>query len=292
MYKYGRMTKEAIERLGEDDAFTLAGALAYYAVLSLAPVLILLVAIAGFVYGSQAAKGELARQIESWAGADAAQAIQTIIGNASSAGGGVLATVTSIFLVLLGASAVFGQLQLSLNRIWGVKLDPDEGIMTTVRQRLVGLAVAFGLGLLVVATVVVGAIMTNLQSLFGAVPVGEWFWVLLNIGVSVGVLTLVFALLFKYVPEVDISWDDVWIGSAITAIMFTVGKSVLSLYLGSAAIGSAYGAASSGIVLLVWLFYSALILFLAAEFTQVYAERAGRMIEPGEHAVRISSPVG
>lgn len=289
---YGQIIKESVEEWIDDDALTLGASVAYYAIFSLAPILILLVVIAGFVWGDQAARGQLAQQIESWAGAPAAEAIQSILANASTGGGGVIATIGSILLVLLGASAVFAQLQMSLNRIWDVQMDPDAGWMATVRQRLIGLAMVFALGLLVIATVVVGTYVSNLQAYVQNVPVGQWLWILLNAAVSIGLLTLVFALMFKYVPDVEIEWGDVWIGAFATAVLFTIGKLLLNWYLGAGSMGSAFGAASSLVVLLVWIYYSTLILFLGAEFTQVYARHAGREIEPNSHAVRISTSVG
>lgn len=289
---WGQILKETGQEWSDDDAMTLGAAVAYYAIFSLAPVLILIIAIAGLVYGQQAAQGQLAQQIQGWVGPSGAQAVQSLIANASAGGGGVIATVTSIALVLLGASAVFAQLQMSLNRIWDVEMDPDEGMMATVRQRALGLLMVFGLGLLVIATIVGGSLLSNMETYVQQVPVGQWLWVVVNGVVSLALLTVVFALLFKYIPDAEVEWRDVWIGAALTAFLFVIGKLVLGWYLGRGTVASGYGAASSLVVLLAWIYYSTLILFLGAEFTQIYARASGREIEPGAHAIRTSKSVG
>lgn len=290
--EYGRMAKEAAQEWSEDDAMTLAGAVAYYSVFSLAPVLVLLVAIAEFVYGARAARGEIAAQLEGFVGESGAQTIQSVLANASAGGAGVIATITSIALILIGATAVFAQLQMSLNRIWDVQSDPDAGLKGTLRQRLVGLAMIFGIGVLIVATVASSTFLSNLQAFVPDVPGSQWVWMVLNFAVSFGILMLAFALMFKYVPDAEIDWSDVWVGAALTALLFTVGKLALGFYFSHGSVGSAYGAASSVILLLAWIYYSTLIVFYGAEFTQVFARHTGREIEPSSHAIRISEGVG
>lgn len=290
--EYGRMLKEAGQEWSDDDATTLAGAVAYYAVFSLAPILVLLVAIAQFVYGAQAARGEIAAQFEAMMGKSGAEVVQSVLANASAGGAGLIATITSVALILIGATAVFAQLQTSLNRIWDVQTDPEMGLKGTIRKRLIGLGMVFGIGALVVATVALSTFLTNLQAYVPSVPGAQSLWVALEFVVSFGVLVLAFALLFKYVPDVEIDWSDVWIGAAITAFLFVLGKLALGYYFSHGSVGSAYGAASSLIVLLAWIYYSTLIVFYGAEFTQVYATHSGHAIEPSAHAVRISGGVG
>jgi membrane protein len=172
-----------------------------------------------------------------------------------------------------------------LNRIWDVRQDPDAGWWEMVRKRLVGLGVIAGLGLFVIAIVVVSSVVSNIRTLAGGIPGGPWLWLAADLAVSIGLLTLAFAFLFRFVPDVEIEWSDVWIGSVITAVLFALGKWALGLYIGSGSIGSAHGAASSLVILLAWIYYSTLTLFIGAEFTQVYAEHTGREIEPDKHAI-------
>ncbi len=286
--EYGRMARETVESWSDDDALTLAAAVAYYAIFSLAPLLILIVAIAGLVYGEQAAQGQLAGQLEATVGESGAQVLESSIAEAGGGpgGDGVFATVAGVALLLVGATGVFAQLQLSMNRIWNVRQDPEEGWWGTIRNRLTGVAVVAGLGLFVLATIVLSSVLTGLRSFVAEVPAGRWLWLGLDLIVSIGLLTFVFALLFKFVPDVEIEWEHVWFGAALTAVLFAVGKMALGFYIGSGAVGSAFGAASSLIIVLVWIYYSALIVFLGAEWTQVYAQRQGADIRPNEHAIR------
>ena len=283
--EFGQMARETFQEWSDDDAMTLAAAVAYYAIFSLAPVLILIVAIAGLVWGEQAAQGQLTGQLESLVGGAGAEVLQTSIADAGVGGGGIIATFASAALLIVGTTGVFAQLQLSLNRIWGVRQDPEAGWWEMIRKRLVGLGIIAGLGLFVIAIVVVSSVLSNIRSLVGGIPGGSWLWLAVDLAVSISLLTLAFAFLFRYVPDVDIQWSDVWIGSAITAVLVALGKRGLGLYIGSGSIGSAYGAASSLVILLAWIYYSTLILFIGAEFTQVYAEHTGREIEPDEHAI-------
>jgi membrane protein len=288
--EFGQMARQAFEEWSDDDAMTLAAAVAYYAIFSLAPVLVLLVAIAGLVWGQQAAQGQLTGQLESLVGGAGAEVLQSSIANAGVGEGGIIATIAGAGLLLVGATGVFAQLQLSLNRIWDVRQDPDAGWWETVRKRLIGLGVITGLGFFVVGIVVVSSILSNIRSLVGAVPGGPWLWLAVDLAASFGLLTLAFAFLFRYVPDADIEWSDVWVGAAITAVLFALGKWALGLYLGSGSVGSAYGAASSLVILLAWIYYSTLILFVGAEFTQVYAHHTGREIKPDEHAIPEAEP--
>lgn len=279
--------KTTFQEWKEDDAQTWAASVAYYTIFSLAPLLVLAIAIAGFVFGQEAARGQLVTQMEGMVGESGAQAMQTMIANASGpGGGGVIATIVSIALLFLGASKVFAELQKAMNRIWEVRSDPDEGWRGALRKRLTGFAMVLGIGLLLLAAVALSIFLSNIQQFVGDVPGGAFVWTAINFVVSIAVIGFLFAALFKYVPDVEIEWSDVWFGAAITAVLFAVGKLLLGLYLSYGSVGSAYGAAGSLVVLLAWIYYSAQIFFFGAEYTQVHAKRSGRGIRPDEHAVR------
>ncbi|MFU8805412.1 MAG: YihY/virulence factor BrkB family protein [Bradymonadaceae bacterium] len=270
----------------EDDAGTLAASVAFYAVFSLAPLLVLAVAIAGLIFGEQAAQGELAAQMEQWVGSAGAEAAQGVIASAGQpGGGGIFGTIFSIAVLLYAASKIFTQLHKSLNRIWDVRTDPDVGIRGTIRKHITGFAMVLGIGILLVALIILSGFLANLEAFVGDVPGGEGTWMVLNFIVQGAILTFIFAAIFKYVPEVEVEWSDVWLGGAVTAVLFVIGSIALSFYLAQAGPASAYGAAGSLVALLLWIFYSTQILFAGAEFTQVYTRHRGRRIEPSEHAV-------
>ncbi len=285
--------KTTLEEWKEDDAQTWAASVAFYTILSLAPLLVLAVAVAGWVFGEQAARGQLVTQMEGMVGEAGAQTIQTIIANASGpGGGGVIATIISVALLFLGASKVFAELQKAMNRIWDVRTDPDAGWKGAVRKRLTGFAMVLGIGLLLLIAIAASAFLSNIQQFVGQIPGGALVWTALNFVVSLAIIAFLFAALFKYVPDVDIEWSDVWFGAAITAGLFALGKLALGFYLSHATVGSAYGAAGSLVVLLVWIYYSAQIFFFGAEYTQVHAKQSGRTIKPDEHAVREPGGMG
>jgi membrane protein len=279
--------KRTFSEWKEDDAQTWAASVAFYTVLSLAPLLILAIAIAGFVFGEQAARGELVTQMENIMGGAGAEVVQTTIANASGpGGGGAIATLVSIVLLFLGASKVFSELQKAMNRIWDVRTDPDAGWKGAVRKRVTGFAMVLGIGLLLLALVVASALLSGIEQIAPGVPGGALLWSALNFVVTFAIIGLLFATLFKYVPDVEIEWGDVWFGAFITALLFALGKVLLGIYLSQGSVGSAYGAAGSLVVFLVWIYYSAQIFFFGAEYTQVHARQSGREIRPDEHAVR------
>ncbi|MGI8991865.1 MAG: YihY/virulence factor BrkB family protein [Bryobacteraceae bacterium] len=258
------------------NAPRLGAALAYYTVLSIAPLLVVVVAIASLVFGQEAAKGQLVWEIQDTVGAEAAKSIQSILQSAHRPSTGVLATVLGVGTLLIGASAVFGELRDSLNLIWDVPIPEGSGLWGMIKYRFFSFAMVLGIGFLLLVSLVLSAIvawMSKYLSEFHAVPA-----TLLHVGnilLSFLVITLLFALIYKLIPDVPIQWRDVWIGAAATSILFTLGKTVIGLYLGRASIGSAYGAAGSLVILLVWVYYSAQIFFFGAEFTHVYAMRKG-----------------
>ncbi len=256
------------------DATTMGAALAYYTVLSLAPLLIVAVSIAGMLYGQKAASGEIVNQVRDLVGAGGGEVIQSILANARSPAKGTLASAIGIITLLFGASGVFKALRDSLNRIWGVKQAGRLGIWATIRREFATFGMVLGIGFLLVMSLVISAFVTAVgKFLHGKVPVGLLLGS--NAMVSMVVITLLFALIYRLVPSTRIRWSDVWVGAAVTAVLFTIGKYLIGLYLSKASVGSAYGAAGSLVALLVWVYYSAQIFLFGAEFTHVYAQMEG-----------------
>jgi membrane protein len=278
--------KETASDWSEDNASRLAAALAYYSLLSLAPLLVIVIAVAGFFYGPDAARGKVAGELGAVVGGEAAQGIQSVVASAHSPSSGVISTIVGVVTLFVGASGVFGELQSSLNTIWEVKPKPGRGILGEVKDRFLSFTMVLGVAFLLLVSLVLSSVLSALGSTFaGALPGGEPIWQVVNFAFSFSVVTGLFALIFKYIPDAEIQWRDVWLGAAVTAGLFTVGKLLLGLYLGKAAPGSSYGAAGSIIALVVWVYYAAQILFLGAEFTQVQARQRGRRIQPSKDAV-------
>jgi membrane protein len=273
----------------EDNASRLAAALAYYALLSLAPLLIIAVAVSGFVFGPDAARGKVADELGAIVGADAAASIQAVLSTARSPTEGAVSTLVGIVTLFIGASGVFGELQSSLNTVWEVKAKPGRGIWGEVKARFFSFTMVLGVAFLLLVSLILSSVLSAMGTYFaGNLPGGEVLWQALNFLISLAIVAALFAVIFKYIPDAEIKWRDVWLGAAVTAVMFTIGKFLLGLYLGKAAVGSAYGAAGSIIALVVWVYYATQIVLLGAEFTQVQARRSGRQIRPSDNAVATS----
>jgi len=252
----------------------LGAALAYYTVLSLAPLLIVVVGIAGMVFGRQAAEGQIVWQIEGLVGHRAAEAVQGMVRQAFAPEAGLVAAIVGVVVLLFGASGVFMELRGSLNTVWGV--ETSGSLWALIRERFFSFAMVLAIGFLLLVSLVVSTALAAAGKFLGAwLPVSAPLLELANLALSFVVTTVLFALLYKVVPEAPIAWRDVWIGAAVTALLFSVGKLVIGLYLGRASIGSAYGAAGSVVVILVWVYYSAQVFFLGAGFTRAFAERHG-----------------
>ena len=283
------LLKETFQEWQDDKSSRLAAALAYYTVFSLAPLLIIAIAIAGAIFGEEAAQGELVGQMQGLVGDSGAEVIQGAIQNANKPDTGNIASIISIVVLLFGASGVFAQLQDALNTVWEVESDPKLGIWGFIRKRMLSFGAVFGIGFLLLVFLVVSAILTGLSNYMSdLIPGIDLLWRLLDLMISFVVITFLFALMYKYLPDVKIKWSDVWIGAALTSVLFAIGKYALGLYLGRSSFGSVYGAAGSLMVLLAWIYYAAQILFFGAEFTQVYARRYGSQIVPDEHAIPLS----
>jgi len=284
--------KQTFQEWLQDKAPQLGAALAYYTVFSLAPLVLVLLAIVGVVFRDDPAGtwDRVTQQMSYFLDQSAVQVVQNIAQQASQPRKSTLATIIGIALALFGASGVFGQLQDALNTIWGVKAAPTRGLWRFLRSRFLSFAMVGGICFLLLVSLAIEALLKSFSHYVeSALPGGLIVALGVYLVFDFAVVVLLFAMIFKFLPDVKIQWRDVWIGAVITAILFGIGKWLLAFYLGSSAAGSAYGAASSLITLLLWVYYSSQILLFGAEFTQVYAARAGRAFEPTEYAVRIET---
>jgi membrane protein len=272
-----QMIKAAVNAWVDDYAPSMGAALSYYTLFSLAPLLIIVIAVAGMVFGQQAAQGEIVVQLRGIMGVEGALAVEGILKTAREPAKGVVATIVGIAILLVGATALFAELQSALDRIWRVPAPPAQsGIWQLLRTRLLSFGLVLGLGFLLTVSLVVSAALAALGKWWGG-----WFqgWELflegLNFVVSLGIFTLLFAMIYKIMPRANIPWRDVWTGAAVTALLFTVGKVLIGLYLGKSSLASGFGAAGSFVVLIAWVYYSAQIFLFGAEYTWVYANRHG-----------------
>ncbi len=291
MKKIIELLKNAGNEWVDDNASTLGAALAYYTIFSIAPLLVLAVSISGLAFGQKAAQGEITQQIEGMVGHQGAEAIQTMLQSANQPSAGAWATALGVVTLLIGASTVFGQLQFSLNTIWGVTTRPGRAVATIVRQRLLSFGMTLVIAFLLLVSLLLTAGLAAAQKfLSGYFPLLESAGMLITFLVSFVVITVLFALIFKLLPDVKIPWRLVWFGAAVTALLFSLGKQLIGLYLGRSAVASGYGAAGSLVIVLVWIYYSAQIFFFGAELTKVHARLSGAILEPSDHAMRIPCP--
>lgn len=278
------MLKEASESWLDDNAPRLGAALAYYTTFSLAPLLLIMVALAGRVFGDQAARGELHKQITDWVGLEGGKAVEAMLANAKYMGSGIVATIVGGIALLIGATGLFTELQGALNTVWGVQAKSGRGVWGIVKDRALSFAMVLGSALLLLASLIVSAVLDGITTHLGnwAHPVlaGQ----VINFLISFGVITLLFAMIYRFLPDVVIAWKDVWLGALVTSLLFAVGKYLIGLYLGHSAAASAYGAAGSLAMLLLWLYYSAQIFLFGAELTKAYANRYGGRLPPRENA--------
>jgi membrane protein len=284
--------KQTFQEWLQDKAPQLGAALAYYTVFSLAPLVLVVLAIVGVIFRDDPAGAwdKITEQIGYFLDPSAVQVVQSIAQKASQPGKSTLATVIGVALALFGASGVFGQLQDALNTIWGVKAKPGRGIWGFLRSRFLSFAMVAGICFLLLVSLAIEALLKAFSHYVQSVlPGGIVIALTVYVVFDFAVVALLFAMIFKFLPDVEIQWRDVWIGAVMTAILFGIGKWLLGFYLGSGAAGSAYGAASSLITLLLWVYYSSQILLFGAEFTQVYASRAGRGLKPAKYAVRVET---
>ncbi len=275
----GRLFVTAGKDWLEDKAPRLAAALSYYTAFSLPPLLVLLVGIGGFVLGTDVVRERLRDQIGQLVGDDSALLLDQAVSEAQTSGRG-LAVVIGLGALLLGATGVFGQLQDALNTIWEASPQKAGGLWRLIRSRLLSLAAVFGTAFLLLVSLAVSAAIGGIIDMAGQVDTLEPFLIVIDLVTSVAMITVLFALMFKFLPDVEIAWRDVWFGAVVTAVLFVIGKFGIGLYLSTSEVGSAYGAAGSLIIILAWIYYSALILFFGAELTQAWATAQGRSPDP------------
>ncbi len=281
--------KKVFHEWNQDKVTRLAASLSYYTIFSLAPLLVIIIAVVGILLGVETVQERVVAQLQGLVGAQGAELINTMLTSTRSFGSNIVAVVIAVATILIGATGVVGELKDALNTIWNVAPKPGSGLFRTFFQRVLSLGMVLGMGFLLLVSL---AVSTGLSAIGERVSGYFTEWVilgqLLDVLISFGGVTLIFAFLFKYLPDVKIAWRDVWVGALITALLFTLGKYALSLYIGMGSVGSAFGAAGSLVILLVWIYYAAQILFLGAEITQVYSEMYGSGIRADEDAVPLS----
>jgi len=277
--------KQTVGEFMKDDVFTLSGALAFYAALSFAPLVILLMWAASFF--GEGRQEQIVAEMSEILGEPGGEAIEMILHSGeANPRAGTVAGLISLGVLLFSATTVFAQLHMSLNRIWGVKADPGAGIWNWLRRRILSLGLVIVIAFLLIVSLVADMIVTMFV---GPIIEHGRVWQILSLVVTLGIFTLLFALMFKYLPDVEITWHAVWVGAAITALLFTFGKFLIGLYLGQGGVSSAYGAAGSVIALMLWVYYTSLVVLYGAEVTQVYARRIGDRITPSNRAVPLAA---
>ncbi|HXG02166.1 MAG TPA: YihY/virulence factor BrkB family protein, partial [Candidatus Binatia bacterium] len=290
MRRAWQLLSETFNEWSEDRAPRLGAALAYYALFSLAPVLVIAIGLAGLVFDRRTVERHVLDQVTGLVGAQGAEAVRAMLESAiADPAGGLVAVAVGLVALVLGATGAFAELQDALNTIWNVKARPAGGLLGMVRARALSFAMVLVIAFLLLVALVVSAALAALGPLLGAVvPPGVLHAV--NTVVSLAVITGLFAMIFKVLPDAEVAWRDVWLGAALTALLFVVGKEAIGLYLGKAGVASGYGAAGSLVVVLVWVYYAAQILFFGAELTQVYARRR-RPVVPAAGAEVRQSPL-
>ena len=283
--------KRALAGWWDDNVPRLGASLAYYTLFALSPVLLVATAIAGLVFGKDAVRGVIVGQIVGLVGHQGAQAVQAMLENAAQPSSSIPATIIGLVTLFLGATGAFLELQTALNAIWRVKPRPGANVRAFVVQRLISFGLVVGVGFLLLVSLLVSAGLAALSRYLGQLlPALTAFWEAGNVLVSLFVITLLFAMVYKVLPDVRLRWRDVWVGALVTAGFFSIGKQLIGLYLGTSSVGSSYGAAGSVVVLLIWVYYSAQVVLLGAEFTRFYVERFRGQPPPMKHAQPDPSP--
>lgn len=283
------LLKESVTAFINDNALKLSASLSYYTVFSLAPLLIVVISLLGVFYGQEAIEGRIYGQIDSVIGKSAALQIQEIIKNVKISGDSHIGAIIGVTTLLFSATGVFIEIQDSINFVWSIKAKPKQGWFKFIQNRVLSFSLIISLGFLLLVSLVLNAFMDllsqRLEILFSDYTV--YIAYVFNYLIIIGIITILFAIIFRVLPDGSLRWKDALIGAAFTAVLFTLGKFLISFYLGKSDVGSTYGAAGSIIVILLWVYYSSIILYFGAEFTKVYSQHFGTPIEPSKHAVFI-----
>lgn len=282
------LLRETYKEWKDDEPFRLSATVSYFAIISLPGLLVIVVYVASLMFGEAAVQGEIVEQIGDSLGKNAAEDIQKMIAKASQSEDSTWANIFGIATLIFGATGVFYHLQKSLNRIWEVKADPKMGIKKIIIDRVFSLGMILVIGFLLLISLALSSILSILSNwVVSNLPdYTIYLFYIINYLLSLGIVTVLFALMFKYLPDAEITWKVVWVGAAVTAVLFLLSEIALSIYFGNASIGSIYGSAGSLVVMMLWVAYSCMILFFGASFTQVYARRYQVRIKPSAHAVR------
>lgn len=286
---FWELLKETYDEWSNDNALRLGAALSYYMIFSLPPVLLIVIALAGFIFGEDAARGRIVEEIQGLIGRSGAEGVETMIRNAYKPEAGIIATIVGVVTLIIASTGVFAELQDALNTVWNVKPAEGRGVLDILRVRLFSFIMIVGIGFLLLVSLVVSAGISALNDYvlqYQADLLSKTLLQIINLVVSLAISTGLFAMIYKLLPDVRIAWKDVWLGALFTSLLFTIGKFAIGLYLGNSDIGSSYGAAGSMAIILFWVYYSSQILFFGAEFTQVYSRRFGRTATPIRGAVR------
>ncbi|TVP48032.1 MAG: YihY/virulence factor BrkB family protein [Halomonas sp.] len=286
-YFWWKVLQDAISLWLERNAFSYAGSLAFYTLFSLAPTIIIAVTVIGVVLGEDAAQGQIVAQLEGTLGLEAAAAIEQAVAQSRIEESGLLPTILGAFALLVGATTVFAQMQFSLNTIWGVTAKPtSNSAFIFLKSRLLSLTVVLSIGFILLVSLVLGVVLRGmLHAADNLLPYASFLTTSLESLISLGVVILLFATIFKVLPDVVLHWQDVFIGAVVTAILFTIGRSLIAIYLAYTATASTYGAAGSVVMILLWVYYSSLILLFGAAFTRSLLLRRGRPLIPRNSAV-------
>jgi membrane protein len=270
----------------KDNAGRMAAALSYYTLFSIPPFLILLLGVAGSIFDRNPIQERLVRTAQDLVGPDGAGALRDLLQAVASGGHHTRATLVGIVTLLFGASGVFGHLKQSIDTVWEIEPKPGGGVLAYGRRYLVSMMMFLGTAFLLLVSLALNALLGAVGDFVGsAFPGGAPLWRIVNTVFSIGVIGVVFALLFRYIPDAIVSWKDALVGGAVTSVLFMAGEGLIGLYLGRTSVASAFGVAGSLVILLVWVYYSSMIFFFGAEFTKAYADRYGDRILPAEHAV-------
>lgn len=287
------LLRETFKSFRDNNVLKLSASLAYYSIFSMGPLLVVIISLCGFLFSQEAVEGKVYEILKNYVGGETAFSIQIMIKNVGHDNKNFLAGVIGFVFLMLGATSIFGEIQDSINIIWGIKAKPKKNWISYLKNRFLSFSVIVSLGFLLLITLLISSLIelvsSKLSLYFPAVTLVVFY--IINLLLTISISTLIFGTIFKVLPDAKIKWKDVMAGSVVTAILFLIGKFSISLYLASTHIGSTFGASGSLVVLLVWAYYSAVILFLGAEFTKVYASKFGEDILPNNYAVKIKTIV-